>query len=166
MRLGWDDTSRNAAELARRAEGLGVRAVTVHGRTRKQFYTGTADWTAVGEVKAAVTIPVIVNGDILTVQDARDALTQSGADGVMLGRGVYGRPWLAAHLERALAWYVEQAPRPADPLDRRAAKARLCRLDDPTGVERALTDLWHPGVDHFRNSAVDPAPQLVEAGGV
>jgi tRNA-dihydrouridine synthase B len=208
MRLGWDDTSRNAAELARRAEGLGVRAVTVHGRTRKQFYTGTADWTAVGEVKAAVTIPVIVNGDILTVQDARDALARSGADGVMLGRGVYGRPWLAAHLERALAdgtvldepgrearlaividhlqasaafyglplglkmfrkhlgWYVEQAPWPADPQDRRAAKARLCRLDDPTGVERALTDLWHPGVDHFRNSAVDPAPQLVEAGGV
>jgi len=208
MRLGWDDTSRNAAELARRAEGLGVRAVTVHGRTRKQFYTGTADWTAVGEVKAAVTIPVIVNGDILTVQDARDALARSGADGVMLGRGVYGRPWLAAHLERALAdgtvldepgrearlaiviehlqasaafyglplglkmfrkhlgWYIEQAPWPADPLDRRAAKARLCRLDDPTGVERALTDLWHPGVDHFRNSAVDPAPQLVEAGGV
>ena len=208
MRLGWDDTSRNAAELARRAEGLGVRAVTVHGRTRKQFYTGTADWTAVGEVKAAVTIPVIVNGDILTVQDARDALARSGADGVMLGRGVYGRPWLAAHLERALAdgtvldepgrearlaividhlqasaafyglplglkmfrkhlgWYIEQAPWPADPQDRRAAKARLCRLDDPTGVERALTDLWHPGVDHFRNSAVDPAPQLVEAGGV
>ncbi|WP_339929236.1 tRNA dihydrouridine synthase DusB [uncultured Brevundimonas sp.] len=208
MRLGWDDTSRNAAELARRAEGLGVRAVTVHGRTRKQFYTGVADWTAVGEVKAAVAIPVIVNGDILTVQDARDALAQSGADGVMLGRGVYGRPWLAAHLERALAdgtvldepgrearlkiviqhlrasaafyglplglkmfrkhlgWYIEQAPWPVDPLERRAAKARLCRLDDPTAVELALTELWRTEVVHIRNSAVDPAPQLVEAGGL
>ena len=207
MRLGWDDTSRNAADLARRAEGLGIQAVTVHGRTRKQFYTGVADWTAVGEVKAAVAIPVIVNGDILTAQDARDALAQSGADGVMLGRGVYGRPWLAAHLERALAdgtvldepgraarltividhlrasaafyglplglkmfrkhlgWYIEQAPWPADPLERRAAKARLCRLDDPDAVAQALTDLWHTEVEHIRNSAVDPAPQLAEAGG-
>lgn len=102
MRLGWDDDSRNAAELAKRAEDIGVRAVTVHGRTRKQFYTGHADWNAVGEVKAAVTIPVIVNGDIVTVQAAREALSRSGADALMLGRGVYGRPWLAAHLERAL----------------------------------------------------------------
>lgn len=102
MRLGWDDDSRNAAELAKRAEDIGVRAVTVHGRTRKQFYTGQADWNAVGEVKAAVTIPVIVNGDIVTVQAAREALSRSGADALMLGRGVYGRPWLAAHLERAL----------------------------------------------------------------
>ena len=102
MRLGWDEDSRNAAELAKRAEDIGVRAVTVHGRTRKQFYTGQADWDAVGEVKAAVTIPVIVNGDIVTVQAAREALSRSGADALMLGRGVYGRPWLAAHLERAL----------------------------------------------------------------
>ena len=103
MRLGWDDASRNAPALARQAEALGVKAVTVHGRTRQQFYTGRADWSAVGEVKAAVGVPVIVNGDILTADDARTALEQSGADALMLGRGVYGRPWLAAHLERALA---------------------------------------------------------------
>ncbi|WP_288758477.1 tRNA dihydrouridine synthase DusB [uncultured Brevundimonas sp.] len=102
MRLGWDDDSRNAAELARSAEAIGVKAVTVHGRTRKQFYTGQADWDAVAEVKAAVAVPVIVNGDIVTADQAREALDRSGADGLMLGRGVYGRPWLAAHLERAL----------------------------------------------------------------
>jgi len=102
MRLGWDDTSRNAPELAARAEGLGVKAVTVHGRTRQQFYTGHADWDAIEAVKTAVGIPVIVNGDIVTADHAREALERSGADALMLGRGVYGRPWLAAHLDRAL----------------------------------------------------------------
>ncbi|HVW75753.1 MAG TPA: tRNA dihydrouridine synthase DusB [Rhizomicrobium sp.] len=102
MRLGWDDRHRNAPEIAALAESLGVKAITVHGRTRQQFYGGAADWRAVAEVKKAVRVPVIVNGDIIDAASARQALAQSGADGVMIGRGAYGRPWIASALERAL----------------------------------------------------------------
>jgi nifR3 family TIM-barrel protein len=103
MRLGWDDRSRNAPELARRAQDSGAAAVTVHARTRCQFYGGQADWRAVRAVKDAVTIPVIVNGDIVDAASAKTALEQSGADAVMIGRGAYGRPWLAGQIDAALA---------------------------------------------------------------
>ena len=94
MRLGWDETSLNAHELARRAERAGIRMVTVHGRTRCQFFNGDADWSAIARVKQAVSIPVIANGDVLCLKDAQQILALSGADGVMVGRGAYGRPWL------------------------------------------------------------------------
>src|SRR5437870_5057299 len=112
MRTGWDERNRNAPRLARIAEACGIRMITVHGRTRCQLYAGAADWRFIRRVKAAVAIPVIINGDITSLEDADRALRESGADGVMIGRGCYGRPWF---IRQVADWIAKRARIPDPP---------------------------------------------------
>lgn len=143
MRLGWDHATINAPELARRAQSLGVAAITVHGRTRQQFYKGEADWTAIAAVRAATTLPLIANGDIRNADDARAALAASGADAVMVGRATLGKPWLVAQIEAQLAGLPWTEPDIATKIDAMTEhyEGLLSLYGDRVGIRHARKHL-------------------------